>query len=289
VLKTRVVAVLVVKDGIVVQSIGFGRYLPVGVPSIAVEYLNRWGIDEIVLLDIHATPENRRPGSELIAIYSRHAQVPFAVGGGIRDDHDIDRIIRSGADKVVVNTAAVENPALITEGARRYGNQCIVVSIDAREVSPGRYEAFTRSGRQGTGHTPADLARLAEEHGAGEILLTSIDRDGSKRGYDAELVTPVVNAVRIPVIVCGGVGGPQDLLEGVRLGASAVAAANFFHYTEHSVAVAKRFLRSMGAEVRLDTVVAYDGFGFDPAGRLARASDTTLDRLRFEHIPEEVI
>lgn len=288
-LKTRVIGVLVVKDDIVVQSTDFRRYLPVGVPSIAVEYLNRWGIDEIVLLDIHATLENRQPKFDKIAEYSRHGQVPFAVGGGVTDIRDIERIIRSGADKVVLNTAAVSDPSLIAEGARRYGNQCIVVSIDARRAGHDRYEVFTHSGRQPTGYSPAEFARKAEQHGAGEILLTSIDRDGSKRGYDPELVTPVVSAVRIPVIVCGGVGCPTHLMEGIRFGASAVAAANFFHYTEHSVAVAKRFLKSMGANVRLDTLITYDGFESDGDGRITKADDAVLDKLRFEYIPEEVI
>jgi len=289
VLKTRVIGVLAVKDGLVVQSVGFRRYLPVGVPAIAVEYLNRWGIDEIVLLDIRATVDGRRPQFDLIAEYSKHGQVPFAVGGGIRDIYDIDSLMRAGADKVVINTAAVEQPTLISEGARRYGNQCIVVSLDARLVAPGRYGVFTRSGRQATGHAPVELARRAEQYGAGEILLTSIDRDGSKQGYDANLIAPVVNAVRIPVIVCGGVDRPAHLLEGIRLGASAVAAANFFHYTEHSVAVAKHFLETLGAGVRLDTLVTYDGFDHDGNGRLGKVDDDVLDRLRFKHVPEEVI
>jgi len=289
VLKTRVIGVLAVKDEVVVQSIGFKQYLPVGVPSIAVEHLNRWGIDEIVLLDIHATLEGRRLRHDLVAEYSRHGQVPFAVGGGIGDIHDVERLIRAGADKVVVNTAAAAQPQLIAESAREFGNQCIVVSIDARRVGPGRYEAFTRSGRQATGRTPVELACVAERHGAGEIFLTSIDRDGSKAGYDADLITPVVEAVRIPVIVCGGVGRPVHLVEGIRLGASAVAAANFFHYTEHSVAVAKRYAENLGASVRLDTIVGYAGFEHNADGRLKKADDSVLEELRFVYIPEEVI
>jgi len=288
-LKTRMVGVLVVKDDLVVQSLGFERYLPVGVPSIAVDYLNRWGIDEIVLLDIHASLEGRGPRFEKIAEYAKHAQVPFAVGGGIAETHDIDRIIRSGADKVVLNTAVASHPSLIADGARRYGNQCIVVSIDARQHADGRYEVYTNAGRRPTGMTPAEWARVAEEHGAGEILLNSIDRDGSKRGYDAALIEPVVQAVRIPVIVCGGVGHPGQFLEAIRLGASAVAAANFFHYTEHSVAVAKRALSDAGADVRLDMLVGYEGACLVRNERLAKRPDDVLEKLRFEHIPEEVI
>ena len=287
-LKTRVVGVIVVKNGLVVQSITFERYLPVGVPSIAVEYLNRWGIDEILLVDIDATTEGRPPQFDLIAEAARWAQVPFAAGGGIRDIHDIERIIRSGADKVVLNTVAVEQPSLVTEGARRYGAQCMVVSIDARRAG-GRFEVFTRGARHATGRTPAEVARAAQDLGAGEIFLNSIDRDGMKTGYDVELIGPVAEAVHIPVIVCGGVGRPEHLLEGIRAGASAVAAANFFHYTEHSVAVAKRFLRASGAAVRMDTLVTYEGREFDRDTRIAKVGDATLDHLRFEHIPEEVI
>jgi len=289
VLKTRVIGVLVVREHLVVQSLQFARYLPVGVPRIAVEYLNRWGIDEIVLVDISARGERRHPDVDGLAEYSRYAQVPLAVGGGIDDIHDIERIIRSGADKVVLNTAAIVRPELITEGARLFGNQCIVVSIDAKRTGNGRYEAVTHGGRVPTGRTPVELAQDAARRGAGEILLNSIDRDGSKLGYDAQLIEPVVDAVHIPVIVCGGVGQARHLIEGARLGASAVAAANFFHYTEHSVAVAKHTLQAAGIDVRLDTLVRYDGFGIDASGRVEKADDRTLDRLRFEYIPEEVI
>jgi cyclase len=289
VLKVRVIGVLVVRDELVVQSINFRRYLPVGVPSIAVEYLNRWGIDEIALLDIGTSSGKRRPDFERTAEYARHAQVPIAVGGGIANIHDIERLIRSGADKVILNTAAVEQPALITEAAQLYGTQCIVVSIDGRRLQGGGYEAVTHGGRRATGRSPSDLAQDAEHHGAGEILLNSIDLDGAKSGYDVDLIRSVVSAVRIPVIVCGGVGRSEHFLDGIAIGASAVAAANFFHYTEHSVAIAKRFLRAHDVAVRLDTLVKYDGFVLEGSGRVAKASDEALDRLRFEHIPEEVI
>lgn len=287
-LKVRLVGVLAVKDGIVVQSINFRRFLPVGRPEIAVDYLNRWGIDEIVLIDIRATLAGRAPDAAGIRAVSRHAQVPFAVGGGITALHDIEQIIRSGADKVVLNTSVVDRPALLTEGAQAFGAQCMVAAIDARRTERG-FEAFTRSGTVGTGRTPRDLARTAQDLGAGEILLTSIDCDGAKTGYDEELVTSVIDAVQIPVIICGGVGRASHLARGVRAGASAVAAANFFHYTEHSAAAAKRVMRTLGAEVRLDTLVSYDGVPFDIVDRPMRPSDAVLDQLRFEHVPEEVI
>jgi len=288
-LKTRVIGVLVIKRGIVVQSINFRRYLPVGRPSIAIDYLNRWGIDEIVMLDIDATLESRHWDSETIRDYSQYCQVPFAVGGGIADISDIDRVIRSGADKVVINSAAETTPSLIEQGAKLYGCQCMVVSIDARRKENGVYEAFTHSGTQPTGLSPVTLAKMAEERGAGEILLNSIDRDGCKCGYDLELIRQIVGAIRIPVIVCGGVGYASHFLPAIELHVSAVAAANFFHYTEHSVVLAKSLLRSVQANVRLDSHVTYDGFGFDGDGRARKVSDPALEKLRFEYIPQEVI
>src|SRR3989338_1647481 len=288
-LKTRIVGVLIVKGGIVVQSINFRRYLPVGIPGIAVEYLNNWGIDEIVLLDIDATPERRRPRYDKIIEYSKYCHVPFAVGGGITDISDIEKLIRSGADKVVINTAAVNGPSLITQGARLFGNQCIVVSIDVRRIKSGRYEVFTHSGTEPTGYSPRDFAKIVEQHGAGEILLTSIDRDGCKQGYDLDMVKQVVNAVNIPIIVCGGVGEPKHFCEAMDLNVSAVAAGNFFHYIEHSVILAKNFVKSAGFDVRLDTYTTYEDFKFDEGGRAKVDDDPILDKLRFEYIPEEVI
>jgi cyclase len=289
VLKTRVVGVVAIKDGVVVQSVGFQRFLPVGRASIAIEYLNRWGIDEIALLDIRATHEDRRPDMMLAGELSKEAQVPFAVGGGIRDLHDVEGLIRSGADKVVINTAALARPALINEAARLFGKQCVIVSIDASDVGAGRYEAFSHGGARRTGREVTEVARVAEQHGAGEIFLTSIARDGSKLGYDLDLARQVIGAVRLPVILCGGVGRAEHFVEGMAVGASAVAAANFFHYTEHSVAVAKRFIRNAGGSVRLDTLVSYQDHRFSTDGRLAKVDDAVLDGLRFRHIPEDVI
>jgi cyclase len=283
------VGVLVVKNGIVVQSINFRKYLPVGIPSVAVEYLDNWGIDEIVLLDIDATGELRRPRYDRIMEYSRHCHVPLAVGGGITDVLDIERLVHSGADKVVINTAAIENPSLITRGAKLFGNQCIVASIDACRLENGRYKVFTHSGRQPAGYGLTELAKIVEEHGAGEILLTSIDRDGSKQGYDLEMLRQVVNSVKIPVIICGGVGCPKHFCEAMDLNVSAAAAANFFHYTEHSAIIAKNFIRSAGFDVRLGTYTTYQDFGFDADGRVTKIDDLILEKLRFEYIPEETI
>jgi imidazole glycerol-phosphate synthase subunit HisF len=213
----------------------------------------------------------------------------LAVGGGIKEADDIKRAIQVGADKVVINTAALGNPELISEGARLLGDQCIVVSIDAKQVSAGRYEIRTHSGTRSTGLNPAEFARKAQEYGAGEILLTSIDRDGSQQGYDLDLIRQVVAAVKIPVIVCGGAGHPRHFQEAIRLGVSAVAAANFFHYWEHSVTTVKSYLKAADANIRLDSYVTYQGFDFDERGRLAKKEDFSLEKLFVEYTPEERI
>lgn len=288
-LKTRMIGVLVVKQGLVVQSLNFRSYLPVGIPPIALEYLDRWGIDEIVMVDIDATPSGRLPDFQKIKEYCKHALVPLTVGGGITQVADMIKIIQSGADKVVINSAAVANPALITEGVRLFGNQCLIVCLDVRAVGPGQYEAFTHSGTRPTGLDPVTLAKRAEEYGAGELLLNSIDRDGSKRGYDLELIRQVLGAIEIPLIVLGGVNHPRHFQEAIELGVSAVAAANFFHYTEHSVIAAKSYLLKRQAEIRLDSYANYDGHGFDQIGRVAKLDDAILEKFRFEYFPEEVI
>jgi cyclase len=251
--------------------------------------LNRWGIDEIALVDIDATPEKRGPLTEKISAYSRHCQVPLAVGGGITTVEQMKQLVHAGADKIIINTAAIKNPKLITEGAWLFGNQCIVVSIDVLRHSSGEYEVFSNSGKTATGKSPVELAKIAEASGAGEIMLNSINRDGSKIGYDLGLLERVVKAVSIPIIVCGGVSHPKHFLEAMKYDVSAVAAANFFHYTEHSVVAAKQFLKAAQATIRLDSYATYNNFNFDPLGRVMKLADPTLEKLRFEYIPEEII
>jgi len=288
-LKTRIVGVVVVKGGIAVQSIGFHRYLPLGRPSIAIEYLNRWGIDEVILLDIDATWESRPPDLRMMQECASRGQMPLAAGGGIRSLSDISGALLAGADKVVVNTAASEDSSLISEGAGYFGSQCIIVSIDAQKLSDGSYEAFTRGGSRPTGSSPAELAIEAETRGAGEVFLNSIDRDGSCQGYDLDLIRSVVDAVTIPVIACGGAGHPDHLREAMALGVSGVAAANFFHYSEHSVIVAKSYLKSRAQNIRLDSYVTYGFHTIGDDGRIRKGDDGMLQKLRFVDLPEEVI
>jgi cyclase len=289
--KKRIIACLVVRQGIVVQSLSFRHYLPVGRPEIAVRFLNDWGVDEIVLLDIDATPEGRIVDPELVRRVARHCQVPLAVGGGIRCVTDMRVLLQAGADKVCINSAAIENMSLIGEAASMFGDQCIIGSVDVRRIGAGEYEVYGRGGAMATGIDPlAHTARLAEA-GVGEILLNAIDRDGTRQGYDFELIDLVAPALSMPVIVLGGAGRPEHLHAALaRPHVSAAAAANIWHYTEHSVAVAKASLRAQGMDVRYDSLADYSSSMFFPAdGRLEKRDEQVLEEMVFEFVPDEMI
>ena len=285
-LKQRIISVLIIKDNRVVQSLGFKRFLPVGRPEIAVEYMNRWGIDEIVMLFIDEI--SQRGMGDVVKRCSRFCQVPLAVGGGVRGLETVERLIAMGADKVVLNTALHECPSLVTDGARRFGNQAIVVSIDVRKTEVG-YGAFVDGGTTDTGLSSVDMAKRAEKLGAGEVLLTSIDNDGAKSGYDMGLLRQVEAAISIPLVICGGAGNPGHILEGLEAGVSGAAAANFFHFTEHSVILTKRYIADRGHPVRLDTYADYAGARLDATQRLGMPEESHLAKLRFVYVPEEVI
>ena len=268
-LKCRLIPCLILKDDLIVQSIQFKRYLPIGRAQVAIEFFVNWDVDEIVLLDIQATRQNRKPRADLIAFYAKECFVPFTVGGGISTVEDIRNVISAGADKGSINTAAIKNPDFIAEGAEKFGCQCITISIDAKKNQSGNYEVFLNSGREPTGLHPAEWAQKVQSLGAGEILLTSIDRDGTKQGYDLDLIHQVSEAVNIPVIACGGVGKMEHFIEGVnRGGAQAVSAANIFQYTEHSTIVAKSALKRAGIPIRLSSQVKYENLNIDERGRL---------------------
>lgn len=268
-LKHRLIPCLILKDDLLVQSIQFKRFLPIGKATTAIEFFVNWDVDEIVLLDITATHAGRPPRTDLIARYARECFVPLTVGGGIASVDDIRAVIRAGGDKVAINTAAVRTPSLITQGAEAFGCQCITVSIDAKRNTHGDYEVRINGGREATGLHPVAWAMQVEALGAGEILLNAIDRDGTKQGYDLELIRQVSNAVQIPVIACGGVGTMDHFVEGIaRGGAQAVAAANIFQYTEHSTIIAKSYLRKAGVDIRLSSVVRYDEVHIDESGRI---------------------
>jgi imidazole glycerol-phosphate synthase subunit HisF len=283
VLKKRLVACLLIRDGLIVQSIGFKRYLPIGRPQYPIEFVARWDVDEIVLLDISATQECREPDTNVLELLSQSCFVPLTVGGGIKSVDDVRRITRAGADKAAVNAHAVARPKLVSEIADVFGSQCVVVSIDCRRERDGHYQVYTHSGSRPAGLAPEAWAKQAETLGAGEIFLNSIDRDGSKQGYDLELIRRVSDSVSIPVVACGGVGNyahfSPGILEG---GASAVAAANIFHYIEHSTILAKAHLLRSGVDIRLDSDAKYQGREFDEYGRLIMLSGDRLSDIEFK-------
>mgnify|MGYP006290884841 CR=1 FL=1 len=233
-----------------VQSQNFKQTNSVGNAYTAVDFFNTWAIDEIILLDVTRHTEDREQLHQNLRELSKRCFVPLTVGGRISSVEDIKELLREGADKVAINTNAVEDPELVQEASRTFGNQCIVISIDARRNSEGSYEVIVDRGGKPSGFSPSFWARKAEELGAGEVFLTSIDNDGMRNGYDLELIKSVSSAVNIPVIASGGVGNWQHLVDGIEKGgADAVSAANIFHYSEQSTKKAKDYMK--GAEINV--------------------------------------
>jgi cyclase len=251
VLSKRIIACLDVKDGSVVKGVNFEGLRTAGDPAELARRYNAEGIDELVILDITATIEARRALADTIRAVARELFIPLAVGGGIRTEADADAAVEAGADKVSLNTAALANPRLITTLAERYGSQAIVVAIDAKKDGD-RYAVFARSGQTAAERDAVEWAREAESRGAGEILLTSIDRDGTKAGFDCAMTAAVSTAVSIPVIASGGAGALDHFVDVFTTGrADAALAASIFHYAETSVRALKEHLRAHGIPVRL--------------------------------------
>ncbi len=228
-LKVRVIPVLLLRHWGLEKTIQFTNPKYVGCPINAARVFNQHNVDELILLDIVATHENRPPEIEIVKQISAETSMPFTVGGGIRNIGVIRELLKAGADKVVINTAVVDVPGLLPEAAKQFGRQCIVVSIDVRQVDSNKYEVFTHGGKKATGIEPIELAKRAESEGAGEIFITSIDRDGTLTGYDLNLISQITNVVQIPVIACGGAGSVKDLADAYYdAGSSAVACGAFF-------------------------------------------------------------
>jgi cyclase len=250
-LKKRIIPCLDVKDGRVVKGINFVNLKDAGDPVEQAKIYDKGGADEICFLDITASSENRKILLEKVSETAKSCFVPLTVGGGISNIEDIKNLLLAGADKVSINTAAVKNHNFIKESSIRFGSQCIVIAIDAKKVANNKWEIFTHGGRNSTGIDVIEYAKIAEKNGAGEILLTSMDKDGTKTGYDLELTSAVASLVSIPVIASGGVGNLNHLYEGFNLGlASAVLAASIFHFGEYSISEAKNFLNSKGVPIR---------------------------------------
>lgn len=251
-LKTRVIPCLDVADGRVVKGVNFVDLVDAGDPVEAARAYDAAGADEICFLDIHATHENRGTMFDLVTRTAEACFVPLTVGGGVRSHHDVRALLLAGADKVSFNSAAVANPDVIAEAADRFGSQCIVCAIDAKTVAPGKWEIFTHGGRKPIGIDAVEFAMTVAAKGAGEILLTSMDRDGTKSGFNIPLTRAVADAVNVPVIASGGVGELAHLAEGVIEGhASAVLAASIFHFGTFTVRQAKEHMAAAGIPMRL--------------------------------------
>ena len=255
-LAKRIIPCLDVDNGRVVKGVKFVDIRDAGDPVEVARRYNEEGADEITFLDITASSDNRETIVHVVEQVASEVFIPLTVGGGIRKVEDIRRMLNAGADKVAINTAAVFNPEFVKEATEKFGSQCIVVAIDAKQVSaegePLRWEIFTHGGRKPTGIDAVEWAKKMADYGAGEILLTSMDRDGTKIGFDNDLTHAIAAAVSIPVIASGGVGNLQHLVDGVKLGgADAVLAASIFHFAEYSVGEAKQFMADQGVEVRL--------------------------------------
>ena len=250
-LSKRIIPCLDVKDGRVVKGVQFLNLRDAGDPVEIAKNYSQQGADEITFLDITASHEERDTIIDLVRRTASQVFVPLTVGGGVRSIEDVRNLLLAGADKVAINTAAVNKPNLIKEASNKFGSQCIVVAIDARSCDENKWEVFTHGGRKPTGIDAVKWATKVEENGAGEILLTSMDRDGTKKGYDLELTKTISNALKIPIIASGGAGNLDHLVDGVLLGdADAVLVASLFHYGEYSISETKQYLHSKGITVR---------------------------------------
>jgi cyclase len=251
-LAKRIIPCLDVTAGRVVKGINFLELRDAGDPVEIARRYDEQGADEITFLDITATSDGRDLILHIIEAVASQVFIPLTVGGGVRAVDDVRRLLNAGADKISINSAAISNPQLVFDVAQKYGSQCIVVAIDAKKSGDDKWEVFTHGGRKPTGLDVVEWAQKMEHLGVGEILLTSMDRDGTKSGFDLALTRVVSDAVSVPVVASGGVGGLQDLADGIKIGkADAVLAASIFHYGQHTVQEAKRFMAEQGISMRL--------------------------------------
>ncbi|MFT8475312.1 MAG: imidazole glycerol phosphate synthase subunit HisF [Acetobacter orientalis] len=249
-LKLRVIPCLDVKNGRVVKGVNFVSLRDAGDPVEQAALYDAAGADELTFLDITASHENRDTILDVVSRTAERIFLPLTVGGGVRATDDMRRLLLAGADKCAMNSAAVSRPELINEAARKFGSQCVVVAVDARQSSPGKWEVFTHGGRTPTGKDAIEWCKEVAERGAGEILLTSMDRDGTRSGFDLELLKAATQAVRLPIVASGGVGELEHFVEGARAGATGLLAASVFHFGQFKIAQVKTALAEAGLPVR---------------------------------------
>jgi len=251
-LKTRIIPCLDVNNGRVVKGVSFLDLIDAGDPVEQAKTYNDQGADELCFLDITATHENRDTILDVVSKTAETVFMPLTVGGGVKTLEDIRKLLEAGADKVSINSAAVKNPEFVREASGKCGNQCIVVAIDAKKTGEDKWEIFTHGGRKETGIDAVEWAKRMAEYGAGELLLTSMDRDGTKEGFDLELVRTVSDSVCVPVIASGGVGNLQHMVDGIKEGhASAVLAASIFHFGQHTISEAKEYMANANINIRM--------------------------------------
>ncbi len=287
-LKKRIIGVVIVKGDISVQSKSFSRYLPLGKPEIAIEFLNQWGVDEIIMLDISASRKGVGPNLSLVSKVAQKCLVPLTVGGGVSNIDQIHQLMQCGADKISLNQATFNNHKFITQAAKVFGNQCIVASIDAIKED-NEYYVYNYIKERSVSINPTDFAKKLQDIGAGEIFLNNITLDGSQTGFDISLINMIANSISIPLICCGGAGMPKHFLEVLtKTNVSGVAAANLFNYFEHSVTIIKS-IAFKDHPIRHDSTYTYNEANFCELGRVQKKSDKILEKMLFEKIEKEVI
>lgn len=288
-LKRRIGALLPIKDGLVVRSTSFNKYLPVGKPAIAIDFLNQWGVDEIIMLDISASRAQKSISSSMVEQAVKKCFVPLAVGGGIQKMEEVDELIHRGADKIVLNQILFKKKNFLESVAKKYGDQCAVASIDVVKVN-NEFKVYDYAAKSVTQNHLIDWANQLQDLGAGELLIQAVHRDGSYSGFEEEAYKRVCERVNIPVIAVGGAGSPEHFISLFKkTNVSAACAGNYFHFNEHSVAVLKSELIKAGVSVRHENPASYGETTIDHNNRIQKKSDEVLENMLYQKIEKEVI
>lgn len=283
----RLIGVILMRNGTAMQSFGFARFLPIGRPSIVAEYLNRWGADEIMLLDIGAEAKTDGPNLDIIAEIAQQCFIPLTYGGGITSVEHVRALLRCGVDKVSLTTSAYECPELIQKIGSRFGAQCVVTGMDVRRNNTGQFETMIRG--KNSGIDPVTLARSFQNAGSGEIMIHSMDRDGMCNGMETELFAKITAEITIPLIGVGGVGKPDHAVTAFEQGCSAIGVGNAFNHSEHSVVIFKKIMRKNGIRLRTGTTFDYQGIPSGADGRILKRDEDYLDDLGFVKVEREEI
>ncbi len=285
--KKRLIGKIILHEGISVQSVQYKNYLPLGSPKISAEYLDKWGIDEIIILDIDATKKRNKPNFKLIREISKIIRTPLTVGGGIRSIDDVYSLIRSGADKVSINSSFLKNPKIIKKASRYFGNQSIIVSIDLYRKGHKNYKIYNKNLEE-VDIPLFDAIKIAEDCGAGELMIGSVLNDGMKCGYDKELYAEIRNKVNIPIIMSGGIGKIEHIIKAADLDIEALAIGNMLNFTEMSVIFIKEILKRKNLNFRYDTFANFEKNPFDRSNqRITNHAEQVLEKMKFTKIIEE--